>query len=298
MLSGPKTQGACRFTTPAKITPIVNILALRRDGYHDVRIALVAVGLYDTIEWHPGAGNLSLAVTGGENVGPPEQNLVLRAARAFAGAAEKALAGQLRLAKRVPAGAGLGGGSANAAGTLWALNHWYGSPLSVARLRELALALGSDVPFFLDPRPSWAEGRGERLTPIAGFPPLELLIVKPPFGIGTAFAYGRCRPRPRAAVPRLESLGAVVAALENDFEPVLFPEFPELERIQQCLRAAGALGALLSGSGSAVFGIFADAAARDRAAEALARAEAAWSLYRCATLTGHDPTPTPLEIRP
>lgn len=297
-----KTQGAFRFATPAKITPVLRVLARRSDGYHDVRLALVAVSLQDAIAWEPGGTELALQVQSAEPLGPWRENLVYRAALAFQGAAGVTLRGRLRLTKRVPTGAGLGGGSANAAGTLVALNLQHGSPLSEHRLWELAQSLGSDVPFFLNPRPQWAEGRGERLSPIPGFPRLPVLVVKPPFAISTAQAYGQVRPRPdpatgAPALPRLDSLEAVAAALVNDFEPALLPAYPALGAIKARLLAAGARGALLSGSGSAVFGLFDDDAGRDCAAQVLAGEEPAWTVLSCATLPGHAYTPTS-EIAP
>ncbi len=290
MPTGSKTQGAFRFATPAKITLVLRVLSRRNDGYHDVRLALVAVSLLDEIAWEPGETGLTLEVRSAEPLGPPPQNLVYRAALAFQSAAGIALQGRLRLTKRVPTGAGLGGGSANAAGTLVALNRLHGSPLSGHRMWELAQDLGSDVPFFLSARPQWAEGRGERLSPIAGFPRLTVLVVRPPFAIGTGAAYGHVQPRPdpgAPALPRLDTLEAVVAALANDFEPALFPIHPALGAIKSRLLAAGARGALLSGSGSAVFGLFADPAGRERAAQVLTREEPAWTVLACDTLDGH-----------
>jgi 4-diphosphocytidyl-2-C-methyl-D-erythritol kinase len=267
-------------------------LALRGDGYHEVRLALVPVSLYDEIAWEPGGKGLALEVVGSrEALGPRRDNLVYRAALAFQSVSNLSVQGRLRLTKHVPSGAGLGGGSANAAGTLVVLNRWHGSPLSPRQLWELAQGLGADVPFFLAPQAQWAEGRGERLTPIADFPRLHVLVVKPPFGIRTAQAYRRTTPRPEAAPrPPLRTVEEVLAALVNDFEPALFPAYPLLPEIKARLLAAGARGALLSGSGSALFGIFAAAAGRDAAAATLAAQEPAWTVLPCDTLEHHDYT--------
>jgi 4-diphosphocytidyl-2-C-methyl-D-erythritol kinase len=297
---GTKIQGAFRFLTPAKITPIVRVLARRDDGFHEVRLALVPVALHDSISWWPGGTGLELQVESREPLGPTEDNLVYRAALAYQSATGRPLRGRLHLTKRVPTGAGLGGGSANAAGTLAVLNRLDGGPLPEQRLWQLAQELGSDVPFFLQPHPQWAEGRGERLHPIAGFPTLPVLVIKPPFSIATAQAYRAVRPRPdplpgAPPYPALDTLAAVVAALVNDFEPALFPAHPALSPIKERLLAAGARGALLSGSGSAIFGLFADAPARDRAAAALAQAEPAWTVLPCDTLERHAYPLTALE---
>lgn len=286
-------QEAHGIQTPAKITPFLHVLARRPDGFHEVRLGLVPVSLYDSIaiEIAPGRG-IALEVDGPEPLGPPEDNLVHRAARAFQRASGTLPGLRLHLRKHIPAGAGLGGGSGNAAGTLVALNTIAGRPLSGERLAALALGLGADVPFFLAPRPSLAEGRGERLQPLEGFPELPVLIVKPPFAVSTAAAYRAVRPRPRpASAGRLDSLAAVVGALHNDFEAPLFGHYPELAAIKRRLLEAGAAGALLSGSGSALFGVFADAPARDRALRALS-AEPSWRVWPCATLARHDYLPT------
>jgi len=298
MPNWPKTQGAFRFHTPAKITLVVRVLDRRKDGYHGVRLALAPVALYDAIIWQPGGNGLRLEVVSSEFLGPSPDNLVYRAALAFASASGLPLHGQLHLTKHVPSGAGLGGGSANAAGTLVVLNRLHGAPLSAQRLLELARGLGSDVPFFLQPQAQWAEGRGERLTPIAGFPRLHVLVVKPPFGIGTGYAYGKTMPRPEASpFPPLANFDQVRAALVNDFEPALFPHHPELPQIKRRLLGAGADAALLSGSGSALFGLFRDPAARDRAAQALAQ-EPAWTVLPCDTLERYDYPQTASETDP
>lgn len=298
----PKIQGAFRFCTPAKITIYLRVLSRRNDGYHNVRLALAPVGLYDTITWQPGGERLSVEVSGAEVLGPVEENLVYRAALAFQTDSGLSVHGRLRLEKQVPSGAGLGGGSANAAGTLVVLNRLYGAPLSESRLWEIAQQLGSDVPFFLRPRPQWAEGRGERLTPITGFPRLHVLVVKPPFAISTAAAYRKTMPRPELAPAlSLDSLDQVLAALVNDFESALFPEYPALPEIKARLLAAGARGALLSGSGSSVFGLFTDAVARDRAAVEMVRLasvqSSAWTVLPCDSLDHYEYSLIPNEPR-
>ena len=295
MKNPSETQGTLRTRNPAKITPWLHVLARRPDGYHDVRLCLAPVSLYDTLvfgpieEAAPGT-DCQLELIGAEPIGPLGENLVMRAARAFQQALGEPFPWRIRLEKAIPAGAGLGGGSGNAAATLLALNHLAGSPLSRARLAELALGLGSDVTFFLDPRPVLGEGRGERLRPLPSFPAPPVLIVKPPLSIATALAYGRVTPRLRPApeeLPRLDSLEALLPLLANDFETPLFLDHPELAAIKARLLALGAAGALLSGSGSALFGLFRDAAARDRAARAI-QDEGRWRAWPCAVLPRHD----------
>lgn len=291
MRSGSKTQGTVYLATPAKVTPVLRVLGKRPDGYHEVAIALLPVSLYDALELATGgAPGIELAVESAQSLGAPEGNLVYRAARAFEDALGRPLSVRMRLRKHIPAGAGLGGGSGNAAGTLVALNRLHGNPLPDERLQALAAALGSDVPFFLAPRPSWATGRGERLAPLADVPVLPLVVVVPPLAIGTGEAYGLVEPVADArGAPRLDSVVAVLRRLENAFEPALLPRYPVLGRIRAALGGAGAPGILLSGSGSAVFGVFPDEAAQTRAVrhlEAQAAAEG-WRVLPCHTLSTH-----------
>jgi 4-diphosphocytidyl-2-C-methyl-D-erythritol kinase len=301
-----------RLSTPAKVTVNLNILGRRKDGFHDVRGVLVPVSLYDTLEIErtPDKG-LSLEVDSPEDLGARENNLVWRAVRAFEAAAGIRVGVAIRLTKRIPTGAGLGGGSGNAAATLVVCNRLWGQPLGAPALHREAAALGSDVPFFLEPGPALIEGRGERLRRLTGFPRLVLLVVKPDFALATGEAYrllaearqGRAPAPSSQSLPALTTLSGVLAALHNDFEPVQFAQHPELAEIKARLSAAGAQGALLSGTGSALFGIFATAAARDAAAAELAgAAEIAgaaqqagvapartgrWTVLACESLSGH-----------
>jgi 4-diphosphocytidyl-2-C-methyl-D-erythritol kinase len=336
MPSAKKRQGIFRVLTPGKITLYLEVLGKREDGYHNVKIALTPISLYDTltIELRPGEGT-ALTLEAGEDLGPPERNLARLASEVFQQALqEQGGASQhvkLHLEKRIPAGAGLGGGSGNAAGVLSVLNRAAGHPLAPSRMVELAAELGADVTFFIDPRPSWAEGMGERLRPLDGLPPLELLVVVPPFAVSTGGAFalldaiqldatgaaGPAAPtapdwKPRdaplddgtavvetAVVGTVEGGPAVnetaqatdiAASLHNRFEEVLLPRYPELAEIKRRLVESGALGALLTGSGSAVYGVYAGAAGRDAALAALtdtARA-AGWRCFPCRTLERHE----------
>ncbi|MBI3992243.1 MAG: 4-(cytidine 5'-diphospho)-2-C-methyl-D-erythritol kinase [Candidatus Lambdaproteobacteria bacterium] len=277
-----------RIRTPAKINTVLHVLARRPDGYHDLFLTYVPVSLYDEIAFELGAPpGIELTVAGAALPAAPRDNLVHRAAAAFYARCGLAPALRLRLLKRIPFAAGLGGGSGNAAGTLRALNHLHGAPLAPQALAGLARELGADVPFFLHPRPMLARGIGDELTPWGDLPPWPLLIVKPDVAIATAAAYGLVRPRARPDVPPPgRDLAGVLAHLDNDFEPALFPVHPLLARIKAALLAVGAAGALLSGSGSAVFGLFTDEHARDRAAARLAP-QGLGLLLPCAVLSRH-----------
>ena len=289
MKSFDKRQGKLRLDSPAKITPWLHILGRRRDGYHEVDLCLVPISLFDTLEFRLGdEGPVKFRVHGGEGLGALERNLVLRAALAFEEALGKDLSVEIDLTKRIPWGAGLGGGSGNAAATLLALNRMLGEPVQRERIFDLALKLGSDVPLFLDPRPQRAGGRGEKLSALTDFPAMELILVKPVVSIPTQQAYARLNSyRGSVSVREPRSFEELTAIVENDFEPVLFPEYPELREIKFRLLSAGAAGATLSGSGSAIFGLFPNPHGRDRALERF-QAEPDWEVYRCASLNRYE----------
>lgn len=239
-----------------------------------------ALSLADELEVAVGEPGIRLEVSGAE-LGPPERNLAYRAASAFYEAVGSPAAVDIRLTKRVPAGAGLGGGSSDAAATLLALNEAHGRPLDAAALLRLGAALGSDVPFFVSGAAlALVWGRGERILPLPPPPPAPVLLAVPPFAIATAEAYralDRDRDTPAGApAPRaiqladLRSWSGLAAGAVNDFEAVLFPRHPELAGLRDALAHAGARLARLTGSGSAVFGIFESAEERAAAAAEIA----------------------------
>lgn len=289
-----KTQEQIRIKTPGKINPYLHVLARRPDGYHDLAMAMAPITLYDSLLIDCSLPEGLVFESAGRPLPvEPGENLVHRAAKLFTRATGRPRGLRIRLEKRIPSGAGLGGGSGNAAGTLMALNHLCGEPLSPGELRAMALELGSDVPFFLDPRPSLARGRGEGLTALADFPRLWLVVVKPGFAMATGEAYGLVRPRPGRPLPRLgATVESVAAALENDFEAPLIEHQPELGLLKSRLLGLGAAGVLLCGSGSAMFGLFSDAALRGRAAEALAENDS-WEVLPCETVNSHSYLPAP-----
>ena len=262
------------------------------DGTHQVDLALVCISLYDELELHrASSGGIELTVDSAQPLGPVEDNLVRRAADAFAQLAGGPLNVRIHLQKFIPAGAGLGGGSGNAAGTLLALNAMHGQPLDRAQLEDAAQKLGADVPFFLSPRPRRAEGRGERLSPLQIFPRLLLLLASPPFSISTGEAYrGVTNFSGEAPAPVMTTFREVVEALHNQFESHLLAAHPELGRAKARLLDCGAAGALLSGSGSAIFSVFEHEEGRAAAAEQLSLGSG-WQVFSCETLTTHSYLP-------
>ena len=252
-----------------KVNLLLNILGLRPDGFHELETVLHPVSLFDEIHCERGGSGIQL--TCDDPALPADsRNLVYRAADAFLKLRHPGDGVRIHLQKRIPLAAGLGGGSGNAATTLLALNELFDRPLSTAKLNELAAALGSDVPFFLQNRPALATGRGEQIRPLDFFPALRgkaFLLIHPGFGIATAWAYQNLARFPaalngrpgRAAklvfLLRAEDLRAASGEFYNSLEVPALDKYPVLALFQEFLRANGALAALMSGSGSTTFAI-------------------------------------------
>jgi 4-diphosphocytidyl-2-C-methyl-D-erythritol kinase len=267
-----------QVTCPAKVNLSLEVLGRRPDGYHELRTVFLAVDLADTLVLRPSA-ELSLQVSGVPV--PVAGNLCLRAAERLAEAVGRPLPAALELQKRIPVGAGLGGGSSDAAGVLVGLAEMYGLAEPEV-LREVAAELGSDVPFFLQGGLQVGAGRGEKLVPVTPVPEGWLVLTRPELPISTAEAYGLLTPADYTAGERTERLRAglgkslrlqeVAPDLYNAFARPVGEHWPETIKLQDQLLSAGAAGALLSGSGSAVFGLFAAAVEAGAAVARLADA--------------------------
>lgn len=273
------------LAAPAKLNLGLRVVGRRPDGYHELESVFVPLDLADEIDVAVSDGDeVRLELVRGEAPGVDavpegETNLAVRAARALLGAAGARAAVHLRLTKRIPAGAGLGGGSSDAGAVLRALAALLPLPhgIDAARLEALALDLGADVPFFLDPRPAFVEGVGERRTPLPGWPALGVLLAHPgtPLDTGAVFraraASGAALTPPRAGstILRLRALrGAspaelvealrAEAGLRNDLEGSAVRLVPALAELREEVEATGARATGMSGSGPVVFGLFAD----------------------------------------
>lgn len=187
-----------RGEAPAKINRELRLGGRRPDGYHEIRSRLVSIDLADRVTVERGGGFLEL-VCEGIPVPGDESNLVVRAARALAERVGRVPDARIRLEKRIPVGAGLGGGSSDAARTLFLLSRLWECALPEGELTSLAALLGSDVPFFLTGGEADVEGRGERVTPLPDSPPEDLLLLVPPFGISTADVYAAHRRLSKAS---------------------------------------------------------------------------------------------------
>ena len=285
--------------TGGKINLFLKVTGKRPDHYHElITLFLPLSAPFDTLDLTDGTEGIALTQNG---MPLPDQaeNLVIRAARAYAEAAGIAPAWHFVMNKEIPIAAGLGGGSADAALALQLLQNRY-QALSADQLAQAALSIGADVPFFLNPVPAVAEGVGEECTPLpADVPPLPIVLVNPRFPVSAKWAYQHLSPE-RIGAPepgRLEKLTAalqngdcagVAAGLHNDLAYALYEKFPLLGILREFLCANGALNAEITGSGSSIYGICPDFAARDLLADKL-RAQFGETLLVYATSSGAVP---------
>lgn len=264
---------------PAKVNLLLRVLGERSDGFHDIETLFQAVGLHDDVEVAlADGGGVGLEVAGAD-LGPATSNLAYRAAAAVLEAAGSRQGMQVRLEKRIPAGAGLGGGSSDAAAVLLCANALLGEPLDATELAGFAAELGSDVPFFLgESTLALGTGRGQLLEALMPLPVADLVLVLPPVHVSTAWAYGALDERRRGGgeAPCLGLRGdaprdwrEVADLAGNDFEAVAAAMHPEVATSLDALRASGAAPALLSGSGSACYGIFSESGVAVEVARAL-----------------------------
>jgi 4-diphosphocytidyl-2-C-methyl-D-erythritol kinase len=263
---------------PAKINLWLEVLGKRPDGYHDLSSLMLPVGVYDEII-------LDLRDDGGVRVEcdhpdvPQDRgNLAWRAAELFCGNAKVPSNLRIVLNKGIPVGAGLGGGSADAAGVLLGLSRLYPGRVGSEGLHAMAAQLGADVSFFLHQRPALATGIGEIIEEVPGVPDYPILLVKPPESISTAWVYGSLkltRKESQSNVARLLADPWGIAELvRNDLESVTLSAVPVLSRLKAWMVRRGAMAALMSGSGPTVFGVFARMEDAERAATA---ALSAWA---------------------
>lgn len=276
--------------SPAKVNLFLYVLRRRADGYHDLFSLMCRIGLYDEILLNPASATIALRCSD-PSLPVDDGNLAFRAARRFYEALGRSGGVEIRLVKRIPVGAGLGGGSSNAASVLLGLNHLHDAPLSPDRLIAIGRSLGADVPFFLFQSPALASGIGDRLETFSAIPSLTALVVSPPFTVSTRMVYQSLNlrltnPQKRPTRAHLKKTAFTPALhLYNDLEAVTLALHPELGTIKNLLVDRGALGALMSGSGPSVFGLFADPEAARKATDALP-GNRGWRFFCADLLTG------------
>ncbi|MFL5342068.1 MAG: 4-(cytidine 5'-diphospho)-2-C-methyl-D-erythritol kinase [Gemmataceae bacterium] len=269
----PRERAAVVIQTPAKVNLHLEVLGRRPDGYHDLESLLVAVSLHDTLEFWPADGGAVTLTCDRPDLTCGPDNLVLKAAEALRRHSGFTGGAAIHLTKVIPMQAGLGGGSSDAAAALDGLNRLWNLGRKPAELARIGAEIGSDVPFFFAAPAAWCTGRGEIVEPLRPGRELELVIVRPPFGLSTADVFRRVTT-PDCPVSGKEMRGAFAAGdveaigrlLHNRLQGPAEELCPEVRGVRQTLAAAGPAGCLMTGSGSAVFALCRDRAEAVRVA--------------------------------
>ncbi len=249
----------------AKLNLTLDVLGKREDGYHDLQSVMQTISIRDDVEIDIGTRKPWKLLCSVEGIPTDETNLAWKAAKVYCETMKKDPNGiEIRILKRIPSGAGMGGGSADAAAVLRALNRHYGNPLSILALAELGAQVGSDVPFCVVCGTAMVEGRGEKLRKLPDMPDCIFVVCKPEFSVSTPELYKKIdqvaiakRPDNRAMENALMEgdLAKVAENLLNVFDPVVTAEHLELNYIKSICNSYGSLNQQMTGSGSAVFAI-------------------------------------------
>jgi len=284
-----KDIGHMKILSPAKINLFLQITGRRIDGYHDLVTLLCCVGLYDTVSLVFGAKETTVACVH-PNVPEDETNLAFGAASLFLKALNKNEGVKISIEKKIPVAAGLGGGSSNAAAVFLGLNRYYGYPFSQDELMHMGLSIGADVPFFIFRKPAIGSGIGEKLEAYQGLEKLKILLVFPGFGVSTAEVYKslnlgltKCKNKLRYTLLNNHSFDPRYH-LCNDLETVVASKHPAIFAAKEALIGQGALGALMSGSGPTVFGLFSDIDKARKAGRILSQNDK-WQIYHADMIT-------------
>ena len=254
-----------KILAPAKLNLYLRVVGKRRDGYHLIDSLMVPVDLYDEIEITKSRNaKRLLTVTCDDPIVPVgRKNLAYKAAALVLDRAGVSDPVRIHIRKKIPVGGGLGGGSSDAAATMLGLNQHLGLGVGQRSMLELAMQLGADVPFFVHGHPAIARGIGERLKLITSVPKLWIIILYPGFPVSTRWAYRSLKFKLTKAIKNtklnlpLDDYGELARLLVNDLEGVTMRRYPRIAHLKERLLQEGATGALMSGSGSSVFGIFA-----------------------------------------
>ncbi|MFZ4597375.1 MAG: 4-(cytidine 5'-diphospho)-2-C-methyl-D-erythritol kinase [Terrimicrobiaceae bacterium] len=239
---------------PAKVNLVLRILGKRPDGFHDLETLMVPITLTDTLAVTVGVGSGVVLSCDDPAVPSDSSNLAHRAAVAFAEYTGRVFRTNIELKKTIPWGAGLGGGSSDAAAVLIALNHLLEAGLDEVELVKIAASIGSDIPFFIRCEPSWCRGRGEVIESASRIPDTDLLLIKPPFPVSTAWAYQAWAAATGSNADVPGHLGVI--KLTNDLEAPVFSKHLLLPVLKSwLLRQPGVSAAMMSGSGSTVFAV-------------------------------------------
>jgi 4-diphosphocytidyl-2-C-methyl-D-erythritol kinase len=256
------TPDELKIQAPAKINLFLEILGKRGDSYHEIRSLMQPIGLFDTLWIKAIPKGLKVRCPGHPEL-ENESNLIVKAVKVLEKELDRSLPFSVRLKKKIPIGAGLGGGSSNAAAVLTGVNRILGDPVRSDRMQALAAQIGSDVPFFLGRETALISGRGEVIEPWPNFPVYWYVLIYPGFSISTSWAYKQVkfpltRREKTTNIKRLKTKRSMgkTDRFFNDLEDVVTPFYPKLQMIKNTLRDQGCSQALMSGSGSTMFGIW------------------------------------------
>lgn len=271
-----------RKLSPAKVNLYLRVLGKRPDGYHDILSLMQRISLADEMIFAPHDGGIVVRCPG-TALPEDEGNIAHRAAAAFFSRIATEPAIGITIQKRIPIAAGLGGGSSNAATTLMTLNEMFHTPLAREELLAMGAKLGADVPFFIHGKTAWASGIGDRFAEAPPLPPFWYILINPGFEISTKMVYeglklGLTNRTINYSIPCFYTQRDLIRGLANDLEKVTVRLHPVLDQLKTLLLENGAEGALMSGSGPTVFGIFTDEQAALRA-QAILERESRWSVF-------------------
>ncbi len=244
------------FLAPAKVNLTLRVLRRREDGFHEIESLMCPVSIFDTLDITLQDESGFEFVCDDPSLPTSDDNLVVRAAKLFCESCGIEPRLRIALTKRIPHGAGLGGGSSDAATTLIALNRLFETRLEPAALAAMAAEIGSDIPFFIYHSAAIIRGRGEQVEPVDFSPVLPLLLIKPPFGVPTPWAYKQWRDSQEIPGVRYDAQSFPWGELVNDLERPVFEKYVFLADLKTwLLEQPGVVGALMSGSGSTIFAV-------------------------------------------
>lgn len=245
---------------PAKINYLLDVISRRPDGYHELRMIMQRIDLCDDITITLTESPEITVTCGKEGVPDGPANIAWKAARIMLDLSNTSRGASIEITKNIPAAAGLGGGSSDAATVLIGMNQLLELGLSEQRLMEIGVTLGADVPFFIFQKTALAEGIGEKLSAMPEMPKAWILLVNPGVHVSTSWVYKTLQLTSERVLARLPeffgTITAVCSILSNDLESVTIPAFPVIAEIKNRMMQLGAVGSMMSGSGPTVFGIF------------------------------------------
>ncbi len=272
----------------AKINLGLDVVRRREDGYHEVRMIMQTIQMYDTLELTVQEEPGITVETNLKYLPVNEDNLVYKAARLLMEEFSVTKGLHIHLEKHIPVAAGMAGGSSDAAAVMVGVNRLFGLGLSRKALMERGVKIGADVPYCILRGTALAEGIGEKLTPLAAAPDCFVLIAKPPISVSTKFVYENLHLETLESHPDIDGLRRAIEAgnleemvglMGNVLETVTIPAYPQIGKIRSLMVEQGAMGAMMSGSGPTVFGIFRDKETAQKAKKALQKSHLAQTVY-------------------